>query len=106
MFKPTKDQILQAWEDRDEGKPLSKEMLMYLEKLEQQEQVNRTASENADQAIKAALRAELRALEPEVQAEISRARARASDPTKLQFEITPGSMLEQYWKLVNKINSM
>lgn len=106
MFKPTKEQILKAWEDRDEGRPLSKDMLLYLEKLEQQEQANFAATEAANQAIKAALRAELRALEPEVQAEISRARSRSSDPTKLQFELKPGSLLEQYWNLVNRINSM
>lgn len=106
MFKPTKEQVVQAWEDRDEGRPLSKEMLAHLEKLEQREQANLAANGSANNAVKAALRAELRRLEPEVKAEISRARASSTDPTKVQLELTPGSLLEKYWNLVNRINSM
>lgn len=106
MFKPTKEQILQAWEDRDEGRPLSKEMDLYLQKLEEREQSNAAAAESANQAVKTALRAQLRALEPEVRAEFSRARARSSDPNKVVMDLGPGSITDQYWKLFGKLQRM
>jgi len=46
-FKPTKAQVLQAWEDRDEGLPLSKDMELYLDGLEQQEQANAQAAQES-----------------------------------------------------------
>lgn len=52
-FKPSKDEILQAWDDLESGKPISKEMSAYLKQLEQRELEN---SATADETGKWARR--------------------------------------------------
>lgn len=44
-FKPTKDEVLQAWEDLESGKPISKEMQDFLEQLEERERQNAANAE-------------------------------------------------------------
>lgn len=44
-FQPTKDEVNQAWGDLEAGKPISKEMQVYLEQLERREQENAAAAE-------------------------------------------------------------
>jgi len=56
-FKPTKEQILQAWDDLDAGKPISKEMRVYLEELEELEQENAAAAKDTSEWAKREQRA-------------------------------------------------
>lgn len=37
MFKPTKQQVQQAWDDIEEGRPVSKDMRLHLEAIERLE---------------------------------------------------------------------
>jgi hypothetical protein len=54
-FKPTKEEVLKAWDELDAGKPISKEMRIYLEQLENREGSNKA---NAQETAKWAKREE------------------------------------------------
>ena len=55
MFKPTRAQILQAWDDREEGRPLSKEMALYLDKLDKAMDVSAVETQTDTQLEEAKL---------------------------------------------------
>ena len=51
-FKPAKEQVLQAFEDREEGRPLSKDMEVYLDRLDRDEQANAQAAQDSNRFVR------------------------------------------------------
>lgn len=106
MFKPTRAQILQAWDDREEGRPLSKEMALYLDRLEQVEESNAQAAEESRRAVKAALKAELRSMGEALKAKFeSEVRG---NPRGHRVVMSPewSQQHKRYWELKAKIDRM
>lgn len=106
MFKPTRAQVLQAWDDREEGKPLSKEMALYLDKLEQLEESNAQAAEESRRAVKSALQAELRSMGVELQAKLHSELRGNPHGCRVVMSLEWSLAWSRYWELKAKIDRM